>query len=528
MEINMTEIVALLEAYHPDYTPSESADEFIRDVVLADGCIKRINPNLLYLCDIEHYQEILMMNTTGNILLVCQKMESIKKAAMNRFNLIQVPSSENPELIYNTIYEYFLKRREFTEKKTKLVDALLSCQGVQHIIDVGYAVIKNPMFASDLGYNVLAFNKNAKVVDPSWPTAEPEEEFESYERIKKLNDSGVFERLYKSDVPCIENFDYSPTRWMAHKIKIYEKNIGHIAVVESEKAFEDMDLELLQFLCEIVASELQKDTIRLGQYDNEFEHFITDLLDEKITKYESIEKRGKSLKLYTKKNLFVMTICPGDQMGKGMSLSYIKTFINRLLNTEKSILYHNKIIFLMQRDKKEVFSGDPEKKLQEFLTSNELNAGISHCFHGVANFKKNYLQAIKAIELGSAINETNRFYYYQDYAVYHLLESAEAQSDIMNFCSPHLFDLMAYDRQYNTDYCHNLYIYLLNDGNITRTSQIFEIHRNSMKYRIKKIEEILSISLEDSEIKFSLFMSFKIMSYVGDNKFQMELFKNGN
>lgn len=519
MEINIMEIVDLLDHYYTEYTISEKEYEWIRDVVLAEGDTRSLNPHLLYLCDAEHFQEILKLNTPGNVLLVCPDTFLMKKMDSNKINLIQMVSTENIENVYETISELFLRKSEFVCKKTKLVDALLSCKGLQHIIDVGHEVIGNPMFVSDLGYNVLAFNKNVSVMDPSWPTANPKEEFEAYERIKKLNDSGVFERLYKSDVPCIENFDYSPTRWMAHKITINEKNIGHIAVVESEKSFEDMDLNLLQFLCGIVASELQKDNNHHSHYHNEFEHFFTDLLEEKTTSFESIHKRGQSLNLNMKKYMMLVTISPGNKKRNGMSLSYIRTFINRLLNTEKSILYKNKITVLLLRDRKEAFSEDTENKLKDFLKSNEMNAGISQCFQEVATLKKYYLQSIKAMKLGVSLNDREQLFYYDDYSIYHLLEIAGAQSDLKNFCNPAVFDLIAYDRQYKTDYCHNLYMHLLNDASITKTSEFFKIHRNSMKYRIKKIEEILNISLDDMDIKLSLIMTFKILIYIGENNF---------
>ncbi|MDO9493269.1 helix-turn-helix domain-containing protein [Acetobacterium sp.] len=51
---------------------------------------------------------------------------------------------------------------------------------------------------------------------------------------------------------------------------------------------------------------------------------------------------------------------------------------------------------------------------------------------------------------------------------------------------------------------------------MTKTAQYFRIHRNSMKYRIKKIEKIMVVSLADSEIKFSLMMLFKLPTYLGD------------
>ncbi len=440
-------------------------------------------------------------------------MDMKDKQNSNRIRVKSLTDDQEPTQMIRTL---FSKKRSFERKKAKLVAALLSCRGLQHIIDVGYEVLGNPMFVSDMGYNVLAFNQNAEVGDPSWPTTEHEEEFEGYERIKKLNDSGVFERLYTSEVPCIEHFDYSPTRWMAHKLTIKEKNIGHIAVVESNKIFLDADLELLQFLCSIVASELQKENVQSSHFENEFEHFLLDLLVEKITKTDTIQKQGKKLNLNSQKYSMIVTISPDQKNEKVMSLSYLKSIINRLLGTEKSIVYQNKIIVLLQSHRKEGFAKVVENKLRDFLVTNKMSAGISPCFQELTELKTHYLKSVKALELGASLTHQDTFYDYNAYTFYHLLEIAGAQSDLKNFCNPLLFDLMEYDQHYQTDYGHNLYIYLLHDSNVTKTAQFFQIHRNSMKYRIKKIEEILDIRLNDLETKFSLLQSFKILSYLGE------------
>ena len=94
-------------------------------------------------------------------------------------NRIQVKNFRDGRQVTAMIKTLCSQKRSFERKKAKLVAALLSCRGLQHIIDVGYQVLGNPMFVSDMGYNVLAFNKNAVVGDPSWPSAKPEEEFEA-------------------------------------------------------------------------------------------------------------------------------------------------------------------------------------------------------------------------------------------------------------------------------------------------------------------------------------------------------------
>jgi hypothetical protein len=442
-------------------------------------------------------------------------MDVKERKNTNRIRSKGFRANQEPAQMIRTLCS---QKRRFEQKKAKLVKALLSCCGLQYIIDVGYEVLGNPMFVSDMGYNVLAFNKNVVVGDPSWPAVKEEEEVTAYERIKKLNDSGVFERLYASESPCIEHFDYAPTRWMAHKIAINGKNVGHIAVVEAKKAFAAADFELLQLLCSIVANELQKEPIPSGHLYSEFEHFLTRMLEEKIIKAQTIQKQGKKLGLTAKKYLSLVTVSSEFEAGNGLSLSYVRSMINRILGTEKSILYQNKITVLLLSDRKEAITGTAKSKLIEFLNGNQMNAGVSPYFQDLTGLKNHYTQSIKALELGISINPKEKLFYYDTYAFYHLLEMAADQTRLKDFCSGALTALMVYDRQYKTDYCHNLFIHLQNDGNVTKTAQYFEIHRNSMKYRIKKIEEIMGITLADSEMKFSLMLSFKLLTYLGDGE----------
>lgn len=521
MEISFNEINKILADYAPEVVISDQENEWVTDVVLADDGINNLNPHLIYICNGRQFLDIIKTTVAGNLLICNSKQDPQTAVGETKFNAIFLKNPVDREIVYEMIRTVFLNNRKLNRKKTELMEAHLSCQGLQYIIDVAYEVLGNPMFVSDLGYNILAFNKNADVGDPSWPTASREEEFEAYERIKKLNDSGVFERLYGSSEPCIENFDYSPTRWMANKIAIKEKNIGHIAVVELHQPFADMDLVLLPFLCEIVASELQKETISSGHFSNEFEHFLIDVLDEKITKPETINKQGQKLKLNKKKYLVLVTICFGKNAKNGMSLSYLKGIVNRLLRTEKTILYKNKITVFLANDKKIVFSDIIETRFSDFLKTNEMKVGISQHFSDLTQLGKYYLQSVKAVELGVSLTQNENIFYYQNYAIYHLLEIAGTLSNLKDFCNPVLMELLAYDKQYKTDYYHNLLIYLNNDGNVTKSAEYFQIHRNSMKYRIKKIEEILSISLSDTDTKFSLLLSDKILAYLEEQKLQI-------
>lgn len=509
-------VVEMLERYAPECRLVREAT--VSEAVLVEGGISVVNPGLLYLCEANQFAEFDSINAPGNVLIVTPQALPMKARKEWPFNVIVVKTDEKIAVVYEMLQSFFRQKRDCWDKKDRLIAGFLKCRNLQQLIDLGYAVLGNPMFVSDLSYHILGFNENVKVKDPSWP-AKQEEELKSYERLKKLNDSGVFERLYHSDVPCIESFDYPPTRWMAHRIALNGKSLGHIAVVESEKPFAEMDLELLQFLCELVAVELDKEHRQQNQYDNPFEPFFIDLLEEKTTKPELIEKRAADLKLKKQPYLTIVTITPGSNSKRTLALSYMKKMINRLFGTEKSVVYQNGISILLDGGKPKVISAERENKLREFLVSQGMKAGISQHFCDMAQVKKYYRQAVKAIELGTGLKPEQCLFCYDDYAVDHLLEIASTQCELRNFCNPRLFELRAFDQQYQTDYCHNLYIFLLCDCSITETAKIFGIHRNTMIYRINKIEAFLNCSLDTMETKGSLWLSFKILTDLGETDF---------
>ncbi|MCD6363965.1 MAG: helix-turn-helix domain-containing protein [Synergistetes bacterium] len=50
-----------------------------------------------------------------------------------------------------------------------------------------------------------------------------------------------------------------------------------------------------------------------------------------------------------------------------------------------------------------------------------------------------------------------------------------------------------------------------NDGRIQESAEELHLHRNTMRYRLDRIREILGVSLENGETLFNLYLSIKIL-----------------
>ena len=105
--------------------------------------------------------------------------------------------------------------------------------------------------------------------------------------------------------------------------------------------------------------------------------------------------------------------------------------------------------------------------------------------------------------------------------VYRMLfqyKNDEALEDIKNRI---IGELEEQDQLTNSSLVETLECYLDCNCNVSKTADTLFIHRNTMKYRIKKIKEILAIDFNDANACFTLRFAFKIKKYLNENLHDM-------
>ena len=71
-----------------------------------------------------------------------------------------------------------------------------------------------------------------------------------------------------------------------------------------------------------------------------------------------------------------------------------------------------------------------------------------------------------------------------------------------------------YDNRHGTNNAQLLKYYLMNDCNTTRTAADFGLHRNTLMYRLEKIQQIIGTDLEDPMQKLRMLMSLIALDYI--------------
>lgn len=93
-----------------------------------------------------------------------------------------------------------------------------------------------------------------------------------------------------------------------------------------------------------------------------------------------------------------------------------------------------------------------------------------------------------------------------------LIEQAVASDSLRADAEALLWPLTAYDHEHNGDLLRTLGVYLATGCNASRAAETLFLHRNGLLYRLNRIEQLLDVSLGDTEVTLGLDLALRALS----------------
>ena len=154
-------------------------------------------------------------------------------------------------------------------------------------------------------------------------------------------------------------------------------------------------------------------------------------------------------------------------------------------------------------------AGELEARLRDFVMLTAVSGGLSDVFDGFYRLPRHCIQAQNAIRLGGG--QERRLYTFRATAVPGLLRELKPDFDPDIFCDKAVFRLRDYDSEHEGEYLHTLFQYLRCERNIAETARRLFIHRNTLIYRIERIEKLTGLELDDPDVRERVLLSCRIM-----------------
>lgn len=255
-------------------------------------------------------------------------------------------------------------------------------------------------------------------------------------------------------------------------------------------------------------------------------HFFSSLVDGNISTKQEIIHRGKQHGLIeNQKYMCIVCKVDGEQSTQIINQSYdylseyvTSTFMKTAL---RNIVFLKDAYFVillqLPASMEEPAKAFIEERLEDFQKrafSNlkvSLSFGVGHFASDISDIPITYEEAIEAWQHGFDIYHYSFIHFYEAKQLKELVRLIPEQN-LQKFYENTLKTLSYPKSKDEEDLVNTLIVYLDHHCEIAITAKKLYVHRNTVKYRIAKCEEILSYSVHDSENSLHLRMALLMRS----------------
>ena len=135
--------------------------------------------------------------------------------------------------------------------------------------------------------------------------------------------------------------------------------------------------------------------------------------------------------------------------------------------------------------------------------------GLGQVARDVNAWRSSYRDAVQAKELAERL-QTDMPLFIGDLGVYQLILNLSDRERLSDFCEDTLGLLTEYDMRQNSDLINTLEAYFNCHGNLSQTAESLIVHRNTLLYRMNRINEIAGIDLNRPETRLALHLALTI------------------
>lgn len=183
-----------------------------------------------------------------------------------------------------------------------------------------------------------------------------------------------------------------------------------------------------------------------------------------------------------------------------------------------SMIYGNKVVLLISaRTQKELeiyisYLEKVHESLSILCNDNKPLLAMGDIHKGPAQIRTSSKEAAATITIlqKTGIKQICR---YKNLGLYRLFLQMKP-SEMQYYYHSQLDNLIDYDKKYNTECVETLKVFLDCFNNISKASRMLVIHRNTLLYRITKIEEVLGRSLSNPTVCIELHLALAIKNYL--------------
>ncbi len=391
---------------------------------------------------------------------------------------------------------------------------------VDELADVIADLLQNPITIEDSDHKLIAYSLHGDSTDQArWSTIMGRRVPEKV--LTRLWKDGVFQMLLTQDDPVhiAPKDEVGLGKRVAIAIRKGVEVLGYIWAQEvNQPITTEADDILKQAARAAVPLLVQRQGKRKAEEQRRKE-FFWELLLGNHTSEASIKRKAQALQM-TLPSPYL--ICIIEAAGPNL-----EQYLYPLLMRDKLlwVLDGSQLILLMGRpataakakEKSSLsylagqFFSESLDKLVDHVENGQVVAGYGQPYTAYLDIVKSYREALQVMQVKRLFPvETSKIQGFHELGIYRFLLQLKKWGDAEGYVNERIGKLKQYDRENQTNLLETLETFLDQAGKVNVTAQKLHIHINTLSYRLRRVEEIIEMNLDDQNQRTSLYLDIKL------------------
>ena len=384
---------------------------------------------------------------------------------------------------------------------------------LDHLCDLAYQILGCPVFVSDLAHTILAYTKCVEVPDETWQTNVVRGALERNTLFQDREVSAVHDSSAEERRPVLVQDTYLPYPRIIKVLVSRGQAMGVLVATAYFRPFAPDALDLTELIASFVTARLAEDRRTVGRDGQTVENYLLRLLGGADYTREQADRHLEILGYRKKPYTYVLSVCADRKRTDALQDIGQLIGLFRALGSCHTMLYNTTLVCLYGSDTDITDWPAQAPALWELMEREGLLAGVSRPVESMDRLRDRYREAQQTLEICLRLGRQDRLFPYDSYASF-LLFGTLPRDRLGLYCHERIQRLGAYDAAHGTELCATLQVYLEQAKSLARTAEILFVHRNTVRYRIRKAMELMNTDLEDGNDIFSYILSLRILEFI--------------
>ncbi|NDJ78688.1 MAG: PucR family transcriptional regulator [Chloroflexi bacterium] len=460
-------------------------------------------------------------NLAGLILSIEHYLKHAPQAICEAGNRLDFPIIELPpdvsfvdiiEVVFSHIVsEHYAIRERVDQIHRTLTTLVLEGGTLQDLADVLSDILERSVVIENTAFEVLATAQvgaadGARIRSQTEGRAPPDiaEQLIKYGIYQKLH--GMARPVY---VPAIPELEMTMDRIVA-TIIVAHQVMGYMWIIAGERELTSLDELTLEHAATVAALIMFKErAVHQAQMTLRGD-FVEQLFNVSDSQDAELAERAQQLDFNLDLSYQVLVVTETDAAPEAAPslLAHVEQWIAPL-HAALAVPRGSHVTLILQSHHLPQGNSIAAQLVDiAHADGTKLLVGIGRAVNNLAGLRRSYNQAIEALEIATALGQREGLRDFDTLGVLHWLRHLGPKVLHENTYLGAIHRLADYDTRYN----HNLLLTLetyLDEGSMLTVASMLYVHRNTLSYRLERIQQLLDLDLSDPICRMNVHVALK-------------------